>query len=241
MAKKTQKHTKRSFEQGALVLISVVFVAVIVSAWIYAVKLRQSIAAGDNVTSVSSQALIDLEKLRHTIESQIDNSRTFFLLGSKSLYDDRKKDRDLLNESLENFEKQYTLPQIPPIIKRMEGLDREHQEVFDQGMKFREKNTESKIVGQFYQSKIKSIHDNLNEALDEIAGLETAAILQARTHAREAAHGAEVRIPSHRRKRCAGGSVLTTLRDWPNLMPKVSSEVTSKGFFLAFMMSGNLT
>src|ERR1700722_16011051 len=195
MGKKTEKHAKRSFEHKALIAISVVFIAVVVVAWIYAVKLRQSISASDTVTTVSSQALIDLEKIRQIAASQIDNSRTFFLLGSKSLYDDRKKDREALSDSLENFQKLYTLPQIPEIIKRIDGLDKEHQEIFDQGMKFREKNTESKIVGQFYQSKIKSIQTGLNGALDDIANLENASIAQERHRAPEIVQGAEVRIP----------------------------------------------
>ncbi len=41
--------------------------------------------------------------------------------------------------------------------------------------------------------------------------------------------------------RWAGGSVFTILSNTPALIPRASSEVTSRGFFLAFMMSGSFT
>jgi signal transduction histidine kinase len=194
MTKKPGKQLKRSFEFMALIIVSGLFVAAMANTWVYTSKVRQSLAAGDTVMTGSSQALVDLEKIRAVVNSELDNGRTFFLLGSKSFYDERKKDRDALSESLSVFEKQYTLSQIPEIVKRMRALDGENQEVFDQGMKFREKNTESKIVGQFYQSKLKKISTEYNEFLDQIVGLETAAISQARARSEDTAHVAEMRI-----------------------------------------------
>lgn len=165
------------------------------SAWIYAMQLKQSIAGSGSATSVDARALIEVERIRNLAESQISNARSFFLLGSRALFDEQKKEKQQLAEAMANFEKQFNLAKVPEIMKRIEALEAQQQDIFDQGMKYREKQTESKIVGQFYQAKAASIRNELNHALDEIVQLHNAELERTRQQETEAAHGAESRIP----------------------------------------------
>jgi len=191
----TKKPNHWSVERKALVAFSIIFIGVIASGWIYAMRLRQTVAANNAVINVDPGAVVEVERIRNIADSQIDNSRSFFLLGSKSIFDKQKKDKETLTESLANFEKKYSLPHVPEIIRRIETLETQNQEFFDQAMEFREQQTESKIVGQFFQSKTAPIRTQLNAALDEIVRLHNSELERARTHAREAAVSAEVQIP----------------------------------------------
>ncbi len=195
MNKINKKSINWNIELKALFLISVVFTGVIACAWIYAMNLRQTIAANNAVINVDVRALVELERIRTVAASEFANSRAFFLLGSRALFDEQKKDQQTFKDALVNFEKNYSLPQIPEIIKRIDTISQQHQETFDQAMKFREQQTESKIVGQFYHSKTVPMRTHINEALDEIVQLHNAELDRARAQARDAALGAEVQIP----------------------------------------------
>lgn len=195
MDKNLTKTVSRSFEGKALVALLVLLTVVIAGAWTYAMKVRQTVAANNAVINVDARALIEVEQLRNLAESQIANARSFFLLGSKTLFDKQKKDKQSLSDSLASFEKQYSLPKIPEIIKRIAAIEQQQQEIFDQAMDFREKQTESKIVGQFYQSKTANIRTQLNDALDEIVALHNAELDRARAAAKVAAMDVEIQIP----------------------------------------------
>lgn len=195
MNKTITKSKKRSIEKKALVAFLIIFVTVILSAWAYAMKLRQTVAANNAVIAVDPSALIEVERLRNLAESQIANSRAYFLLGSKALFDKQKLDKQGFAESLTNFQKKYSLSKIPEIVNRLEVLQRQQQEFFEQAMDFREKQTESKIVGQFYQSKTTPILKQVNENLDEIKYVHNTELDRARAEAREAALGVEAQIP----------------------------------------------
>jgi signal transduction histidine kinase len=195
MSKNLTKSKSWSLERKALVVFTLMFAAVILVGWGFALKLRQTVAANNAVINVDPSALIEVERIRNIAESQISNSRSFFLLGSSALFDKQKKDKQTLMDSMANFEKQYHLPQVPEIIQRIGAVEQQQQEIFDQAMDFREKKTESKIVGQFYQSKITPLRTQLNDSLDEIVRLHNAELDRARTRAREAALNAEVQIP----------------------------------------------
>ncbi len=184
-----------SIDRIALLTFSVVFAAVIISGWIYAMNLRQTVASSNAVANVDVRALIEVERIRNIAESQVGNSRAFFLLGSKSLFDEQKKEKQALKEALVSFEKQFSLPQVPELLKRIEALELQQDDFFEQAMKYREKQTESKIVGQFYQSKTTPLLTDINHALDEIVKLHNTDLDRARARAREAATGAEVQIP----------------------------------------------
>src|SRR5690606_32162263 len=190
-----KKPAGRSFERNALIVLTLIFVALIVNGWGAAMKLRETISANNSVASADVQALIEVERLRNVVESQLSNSRSFFLLGSRSLFDEQKKEQQMIKDMLVNFEQKYSLQGIPEIIRRIEALEQQQQDFFDQGMKYREEKTESKIVGIFYQSKINPIRTNLNKALDEIVALHNAELERNRAEAREAAIGAEVQVP----------------------------------------------
>jgi signal transduction histidine kinase len=193
--KSVKKPISWTLERIALLAITVIFVGVIISGWTYAMKLRQTVAANNATTSVDPAALIEVERIRNLAEAQIADSRSFFLLGSKFLFDKQKAEKQSLTDSLVAFQKQYNLPQIPELIKHLDGLVQQHQEFFDQAMEFRAKQTESKIVGQFYQSKTVPILAQLNSDLDAIVKIQKAELDRSRTHAREAALNAEVQIP----------------------------------------------
>jgi signal transduction histidine kinase len=195
MEKNLEKSKTWSGERKVLIALTLAFAVVILTGWAYALRLRQEVAANNSIMNVDPGAVIAVERIRNTAESQIANSRSFFLLGSTALLDKQKKDKQALTEALASFEKQYSLPQIPAILKRIDALEQQQEEIFDQAMDFREKRTESKIVGQFYQSKVTPIRTQLNESLDEIVRVHNSELERARKQAREAAHEAEVQIP----------------------------------------------
>lgn len=186
---------KSSFEIKALVVFSILFLGAIGGGWFYAMKLRQTVAASTAASKVDPGALIEIERIRNNIEAQIASGRSFFLLGSKNLFDRAKKDKADMMNSLADFEKKYSLPEIPPIVKKVEALEVQHDEIFEQAMKFREKQTESKIVGQFYQSKTSPIRAQINDHLDEIVKLHNTEFDRARAKAKEAAMEAQYQIP----------------------------------------------
>lgn len=196
-SKKSGKSPQKisSIEKKALVVFLIIFVAVLVGAWGYAMKLRQTVVANNAAVTVDPSALIEVERMRNLAESQISNSRSFFLMGSKILYDKSKQDRQNLAEALANFQKKYSLPQIPEIVRRFDTIQTQLQEFFEQGMEFREKQTESKIVGQFYQSKAAPLLKQMNDNLDEIRNLHNVEINRAQAESRAAALGVESQIP----------------------------------------------
>lgn len=184
-----------SFERKTLMIILIIFTAVIAGAWMTAMSLKQTIAAKNAVVNIDARAPIEVEKIRNIALSKIADSRSFFLLGSKVLYDEQKKEQQNYRDLLAKFQRDFSLPQVPEIIKKLETLADQEQEVFDQAMKFREQQTESKIVGQFYQSKIVPIRQALNDNLSSIIRLHNSEIDNARERAKEAAAGAEAQIP----------------------------------------------
>tara|TARA_B110001454_G_scaffold16145_1_gene14519 strand:+ start:12138 stop:13649 length:1512 start_codon:yes stop_codon:yes gene_type:complete len=193
-----------SIEKKALVVLLVIFVAVLFGAWGYAMKLRQTVIANNATSAVDVGSLIEIERMRNLAETQISNSRSFFLLGSKVLYDKSKQDKQNLMEALSNFQKKYSLPQIPEIARRFDTIQNQLQDFFEQGMEFREKQTESKIVGQFYQSKSSPLLKQMNDNLDEMKNLHSAEINRVQAESRAAALGVERKIPE-------GMTVLTAL------------------------------
>jgi signal transduction histidine kinase len=185
-----------SVETKTLIIISALFAGVLACAWAYALNLQRNINSGKSTVSAADvRPLVEIEKLRNMAEDQISNSRAFFLLGSASLFDSQKKEKQALLEALSQFEKHYSLPKVPESIKQIETLEQQQQEFFDQAMEFRAKQTESKIVGQFYQAKTNPIRAGINKALDEIAALHTADFERAQENAKEAAAFAKVQIP----------------------------------------------
>lgn len=192
---KTKSSKGWSIERKILITLSVIFTGVIGASWIYALNLKKTIAAGNAVVSVDVQALIDIEKMRNLGRSQIDNSLSFFLLGSSALLEEQKENKKAFAEALETFPKKYDLPQASDILKRLQSLQNQQQEIFDQAMEFRAKQTESKIIGQFYRSKTKPIQDQLDKSLDEIVALHNAELERDRSRAKGAAASAEAQIP----------------------------------------------
>ncbi len=195
MEKNLKKQSSWNFERTALILFSVVFIGVMIGAWISAMSLRQTIAAKNSVVNIDARALVEVEQLRNVIESKISNSRSFFLLGSRVLFDEQKKEQQVFKDALANFEKQFTLPGVPEILKRLSALSQQEQDIFDQAMKFREDQTEAKIIGQFYQSKTVPVRAQFNDALSGIVRIHNAELDHARERARAAAMGAEAQIP----------------------------------------------
>ena len=182
-------------EGKVLVALTFIFVGVILAAWGFALNLRQTIAASNAVTQVDLRALVEVERLRNVVESQISDGRSFFLLGSAALLEESRKEKLVFQESLLAFEREFNLPQVPEIVKGIDSLETQQQEIFDQAMKFREKKTEPKIVGQFYQARMVPIRAHINKSLDEIVNIHKAELDRVRTRAKEAALGAEVQVP----------------------------------------------
>lgn len=171
MKNKSAQPDNSSFEKRILYVLCFLFVAVLASAWVYSYQVREKIASQASSDSVTQGALVQIENLRSLSESQMNKSLIFFLLGSSSLFDDQKKERQELSETLAAFVKDYELPGVSDITKRVEDLQQQRQEFFDQAMEHRSKQTESRIVGQFYRSKIAPLRGSLDKAFDEMATL----------------------------------------------------------------------
>lgn len=190
-----QKPNKAALEKRSLIILTVIFACVLLGAWGFALKLQQTVAANNSATHADPGAVIEIERLRNLADSQIDNGRAFFLLGSQSLYEKQKEGRTELLSALSKFETEHNLEGVPAQLKRIRDQVQKSQEFFEQGMEFREKKTESKIVGQFFQSKTNPIRAEINQAFDEIVGIHQAYLDRSRHEAREAALGAESQIP----------------------------------------------
>jgi len=187
--------SKWTLEKKALVALSVIFVAVILSAWGFAMSLRQTVVANNAVKHVDPKALVAVEQLRNLANSQLDNSRAFFLLGAPSIFEKQKLEKASLLQALESYEKTHNLPRVSENVKRILEIENKNQEFFEQAMDFREKKTESKIVGQFFQSKTNPLRAQLNDAFDEIVDIHKAELDRQMSEAREAAVGIESQIP----------------------------------------------
>lgn len=184
-----------SIEAQILVALVVAVGFVLMAGWGAAMNLRQTVAANAAVMNVDSGALIEIEHLRNLAESQITNSRAYFLMGSKSIFDKQAADKQAFAEALTKFDKERGLPQTHDIVKKMETLQNQEKEAFDQGMEYRGKNEESKIVGQFYQSKTNPILTSLNQNLDQMIKIHNANLETSKERARAAGIDAQNQIP----------------------------------------------
>lgn len=193
--KNPNKWTNWTLEKKSLAALLVIFAVVMLGAWGFAIRLQQTVAANNSATHADPAALIEIERLRNLSSSQIDDSRAFFLLGSSSLFEKQRSHRADLGRALTDFQEKYNLPAAAEHLKQIRELTDKTQSIFDQGMEFREKKTESKIVGQFYQSKTTPINTEINKAFDEIKKIHQQELDKNRAEAREAAVGAEVQIP----------------------------------------------
>lgn len=188
-------NNKFTMEKKSLLALLITFIIVIGGAWGFALHLKQTISNNKTRPHVDPTALIEVERLRNLSDSQLDNGRAFFLLGSQSLFERQKNERADLLKSLEIFEAKHSIDHVPQYLKEIRDLVGKSQEIFDQGMEFREKKTESKIVGQFFQSKTASLRNDINKAFNEITQLHQAAIDRSRAEAHQAVAGAELQIP----------------------------------------------
>jgi len=164
------KALKSSSIEGTILIGLLVAVAVVlIGAWGAAMKLRSTVAANAAVMKLDSSALTEVEHMRNLADSQIQNSRAYFLMGSKSIFDKQKTEKDQFAQQLADYEKKHNVPQVHEIVKKITELNAQEADLFRQAEEFRAKQTESKIVGQFYQSKtapvLKEIEDNLDKAI----------------------------------------------------------------------------
>ncbi len=178
-----------------LTALIVLFAGVLAIGWNASVDLRKTVAANAEVMNVDSSALIELERLRALAESQITNSRAYFLLGSKSLFDKQKEEKERFREGMTKFVAENPLPQISDIAATIEKIQTQEADFFEQGIGFREKSTESKIVAQFYQSKTSPLLAQINEQFEKIEKLQNAKLAEARTLAVKAGNDAQAQIP----------------------------------------------
>lgn len=178
-----------------LTALVVLFVGVLVIGWRSSMNLRNTVAANAAVMNIDSGSLLELERLRNLAESQVTNSRAYFLLGSNSVFEKQKEDRQRLTDGMAKFVKENPSPEIAKIAGEVENIQKQEKDFFDQAVAFREKLTESKIVAQFYQSKTSPLLVQLNDQFSKIAKLQNANLEQARTRARQAGLAAQEQIP----------------------------------------------
>lgn len=195
MKKFASAFEKVSFIGILLTAFVVLFAGVLAIGWNASVDLRKTVAANAEVMNVDSSALLELERLRSLAESQITNSRAYFLLGSKSLLDKQKEDKQRFRDGMAKFVSENPLPDISEIAATLEKIQVQESEFFEQGVGFRAKATESKIVAQFYQSKTNPLLTQMNEQFDKIEQLQNAKMAQARELAVKAGTDAQAQIP----------------------------------------------
>jgi signal transduction histidine kinase len=171
------------------------FIGLMVIAWAFSLNLRQKIMNKNSASNSKVQAIVEVAKLRNLAESQIANSLSFFLMGSTHFFDEQKKDKQNLTDGLVAFEKNYNLPSVPGIIQRINSFRTQQQDFFEQAQQFRAKQTESKIVGQFYRSKTAPLRTSINVALNEILELHNADFERAKSAEEISAKQIESQIP----------------------------------------------
>ncbi len=108
---------------------------------------------------------------------------------------DQEDIREKFKESLSSFQKKYDLPKVGPIVQRLDSLEQEYQTIFERGMKYREEGEQARIIAYFYNAKVEPIAKNLNEALNELAEVHTAALAEEREAAQKAALQPQKQIP----------------------------------------------
>ena len=195
MEKTPRTSKKPSFIGLILMVLVVLFAGVLVLGWRASVDLRHMVAANAAVMNLDTSAQLERERLRSLAESQVTSSRAYFLMGSKSVFDKQKDDKEKLAEGMAKFAKEYSSPEIDAIAKTVEGIEKQEADFFDQAMAFRNKATESKIVAQFYNSKTNSLVAQLNEQFDKIAKLQNAAVEEIKVRAKQSGAAAEAQIP----------------------------------------------
>lgn len=195
MEKTALASKKLSFIGLILTVLVVLFVGVLALGWNASVNLRNMVAANASVMNIDSSAQIERERLRNLAESFVTNSRAYFLLGSKSVFDKQEEDKKRLAEGMEKFVKDNPTPEIAEIAKNIDAISKQEADFFEQGMAFRAKATESKIVAQFYHSKTSPLLAQLNEQFEKIGKLQTAAVAEAKARAAQAGADAQAQIP----------------------------------------------
>lgn len=187
---------KSSSIEGTILIALLAAVAVVLAGgWGAAHKLRSKVAENAAVMKVDTSALTEVEHMRNLADSQIQNSRAFFLMGSKSIYDRQKAEKDQFANELAAYEKKHASPQVHDIIKKITDLNAQEADIFHQAEEFRAKQTESKIVGQFYQSKTNPLLKEIDETLDKAIALHKADLSKASAHATQAGIDAQAEIP----------------------------------------------
>lgn len=197
MEKVLSPFKKLSFIGLILTALVVLFAGVLVVGWRASDHLRNTVATNAAVMNVDSSSLIELERLRNLAESEVTNSRAYFLLGSKSVLDKQKDDKQKLSDGIAKFVKENPSPEISEIAAAIENIEKQENDFFDQAMAFREKLTESKIVAQFYQSKTSPLLAQFNEQFDKIAKIENSHLEEARARAHQAGIDAQALIPKN--------------------------------------------
>lgn len=197
MNKKIKTSFGLSIEGKILFVLLVAFVAVLAAAWTGAMQLRETVAANAAAMNANPAPLIEIQNLKNLADAQIADSRAYFLMGSKSIFDKQRSEKEQFAATLAKFGGEYAAPKVDEFVKKIEGVRQQEQDIFDQAMDFREKNTESKIVGQFYHSKAAPLVAQIHGNLDEIAKIHTDELEQARVRAHQAGLDAQAVIPKH--------------------------------------------
>lgn len=191
---KFMKTLKSSSVEGTILVILLAAVCVVLAAgWGASMKLRQTVAANAAIMNVDTSAQTEVEHLRTLADSQIQNSRAFFLMGSKSIFDKQKAEKDQFAADLASYQKKH--PQVQDIVKKITDLTAQEADFFKQAEDFRSKQTESKIVGQFYQAKTSPLLTQINENLDKITALNKDAMATSKASAKQAGLDAQAEIP----------------------------------------------
>jgi signal transduction histidine kinase len=199
MIKKYLKLKVWGAEGAVLFGLSVLFFGTLGAAWLSAMSLRSTF--GESAAKFESDpgGLTALEKLRNLANSKITNRRIFFLSGSPTSFEKQQKEDKEFAESLTVYQKKFALPGVDQILQTVSEIGQREQEFFQQGMEFRDKAEQAKIIGQFYSSKTSPLLAQLNQKFDELATLHTANLEAIHQRIQKAESEAQGSIPGKMR------------------------------------------
>lgn len=182
-------------EGVVLLTLFILFLGTLSAAWWGAMGLRRTIAESAAIVDIDPGGLTALEKLRALGNSKIADRRIYFLTGSPSSFEKQKLEDREFAESLASYQKKYKFSRVDQIISDVSEIGRREEDFFKQGMDFRDKLTQSKIVAQFYTAKTSPLVAQLNGKFDELANVHTASLEETRQRIQKAVSDAQAMIP----------------------------------------------
>ncbi|MFN8790417.1 MAG: hypothetical protein ACK5Y2_03065 [Bdellovibrionales bacterium] len=127
MQESTIPFQPRRLERNILTVLLGLFAALMIAAWGFAFHLRSTLTKQSPNIGTDLQSVVEVEKIRNLIESQVANRRAYFVLGSPKLFEAQKEDQEQLEKQLQALMKRQDIPEITRLFERVQSLQKEHE------------------------------------------------------------------------------------------------------------------